>query len=143
MSTGGTSNGERQINLSFVAPCMSRNANGLDFNQIHLVSPVRSSLVFKLCSTSESSFYFCVNYIVLGDISRIIKYKYEIVLSETPQIGAIARSSFFQLHLIQKLSSLLDSAYLVFLAGASVTYRLDYCNVLYLGLLGRQPRNLN
>ncbi|KAF7250062.1 Receptor-type tyrosine-protein phosphatase gamma, partial [Varanus komodoensis] len=55
-------------------------------------------------------------------------------LSLEAQVTAVARSTFFQLRLIHQLHPYLENDYLATVTHALVTSRLDFCNVLYVGL---------
>lgn len=50
-----------------------------------------------------------------------------------PLDGIVARSPFYQLHMIHQFSHYFDSVNLVMLIHLSVTSRLDYSNVFYMG----------
>ncbi|KAF7234897.1 E3 ubiquitin-protein ligase TRIM21 [Varanus komodoensis] len=55
-------------------------------------------------------------------------------LSLEAQVTAVARSAFLQLRLIHQLRPYLEYDYLATATHALVTSRLDFCNVLYVGL---------
>lgn len=52
------------------------------------------------------------------------------------QVNAVVRSSYFQLQSIAKLKTLLSFKNMQTVIHAFISSRLDYCNLLYLGLSG-------
>ena len=55
-------------------------------------------------------------------------------LSLEAQVASVARSAFYQLRSVAQLRPYLDRDSLASVVHALVTSKLDYCNVLYMGL---------
>ena len=63
-------------------------------------------------------------------------------LSLDVQVSALARSAFSQLKLVHQLHPFLAMSDLATVTHALVTFRLDHCNMLYMGLPLKSVRKL-
>ena len=70
----------------------------------------------------------------LKDKVRSLGVRLDPSLSLEVQVGSVARSTWGQLRLIRQLRPFLDRDNLATVVHALVTFRLDYCNALYVGL---------
>ena len=66
----------------------------------------------------------------------------DLELSLEAQVNSVAKSTFYQFMLIYQLCPYLDRDSLATVIHALITSRLDYCNVLYVGLPLKMVRKL-
>uniref|UniRef100_A0A8D2Q3W3 Reverse transcriptase domain-containing protein n=1 Tax=Varanus komodoensis TaxID=61221 RepID=A0A8D2Q3W3_VARKO len=116
--------------------CLAKVMGWMRANKLKLNPDKTEVLLVGRSGFREGDLNLVMNGVVvrLRDKVRSLGVLLDPELSLEAQVTAVARSAFFQLWLIHQLRTYLENDCLATVTHALVTSRLDFCNMLYVGL---------